>query len=214
MAAAVSLCNVLDRQSADPDPDPEEIARELQAQGEAVASGDAALIRRAMAAQVTTLERLFHHFIQLAAEEKPGSDAHDRLSRLAMRAQMQSARTGTMLARLCQLMTKATTAEAQKTAKTPPSVLEDDGPDPFVSPQMAKKLANHTDPDINFYTKRPRVRFKFGSAAHDLFENATASEYFAEGLEELLNSKVPWPLDTSAAEYAREHAARRMAEAA
>ena len=200
MAAAVSLCNVLDRHSTDPDPDPEEIARDLQAQGEAVASGDAVLIRRAMAAQVTTLERLFHHFIQLAAEEKPGSDAHDRLSRLALRAQMQSARTGAMLARLCLLMPAA---ERKK---------EDH--DPFMDTPLGKELAKHTDPDINFYTKRPRVTFKLGSAAHDLFENATTSEYFAEGLEELLNSKVPWPLDTSAAEYARDYAARRMAEAA
>ena len=77
-----------------------------------------------------------------------------------------------------------------------------------------KKPARHTDPDIHLYSKSPRLRFKYGSVTHDLFEHVTATKYSAEAIEDMLNSKVPWPLNESAAECSFEQAALKMAEAA
>ena len=98
--------------------DPDNLTGLLEAQGNAAAMGDFEGARRSLAAQVTTLERMFLHFCELAMKQPTGSDPYERLMRLSLRAQLQCARTVAILGRLSdaapaeQDTTQATGAQA------------------------------------------------------------------------------------------------------
>ena len=102
MAAAQSAERMLDPCLAEAGIGPATVAELLKAQGEAAASGDLEQVRRTLAAQVTTLDRMFHHLFQLA--HVAGNQSHhlfERYLRLALKAQAQSAHTAHVLNRLC-----------------------------------------------------------------------------------------------------------------
>jgi len=97
----------------------------LKRQGEAVASGDLDGVRRSLTAQVTTLERMFHHFFDLACQQEPGSESYGRLVGLSLRAQMQSARTAAVLARLSHAQPPGPLPAAAPEAQSPPQTSAD-----------------------------------------------------------------------------------------
>ena len=61
---------------------------------------DMARVCRILARQVEALDAMFHHTRQLALREDGATEAYERLSRLALRAQAQTARTVAVLGRL------------------------------------------------------------------------------------------------------------------
>jgi len=61
---------------------------------------DMARVCRILARQVETLDAMFHHVRGLALQEDGPTEAYERLSRLAFRAQAQTARTAAVLGRL------------------------------------------------------------------------------------------------------------------
>ena len=61
---------------------------------------DMARVCRILARQVETLDAMFHHVRELALQEDGPTEAYERLSRLAFRAQAQTARTAAVLGRL------------------------------------------------------------------------------------------------------------------
>jgi hypothetical protein len=87
--------------------------RQLQEQGDAAARGDLAHVRRMLAAQVTMLDHLGRHFLVRAAHGCKVADIFERFSRLAMRAQMQSARTAAILERMCRQQAQNRPAAAE-----------------------------------------------------------------------------------------------------
>jgi len=103
-----------------------------------------------------------------------------------------------MLARLCHLLPLQ---ERKKPVNQ----------DPFVDTMISKELAKHNDPDIAFFSKRPRLHIEPGSSMHALFEYVTSSEVFAESLTNVLERKVPWPTEGMIG-YAREQMAQHDAE--
>jgi len=61
---------------------------------------DMARVCRILARQVETLDDMFHHLRNLAHQEDGPTEAYERLSRLAFRAQAQTARTAAVLDRM------------------------------------------------------------------------------------------------------------------
>jgi len=61
---------------------------------------DMARVCRILARQVETLDDMFHHLRKLALQEDGPTEAYERLSRLAFRAQAQTARTAAVLDRI------------------------------------------------------------------------------------------------------------------
>ena len=74
---------------------------------------DMTKVCRILARQVETLDAMFHHARELALQEDGPTEAFERLSRLALRAQAQTARTAAVLRHLC-----------------PPPIVEEE-PDPY-----------------------------------------------------------------------------------
>jgi len=61
---------------------------------------DMAKVCRILARQVETLDAMFHHVRTFALQEDGPTEAYERLSRLAFRAQAQTARTAAVLGRI------------------------------------------------------------------------------------------------------------------
>ena len=101
MAAAHSMDRMTDPCLAEAGIGPGVVAEMLEAQGQAVANGDLAQVRRTLAAQVVMLDRMFHHLFSLAmTAQKHSHDLFERYLRLALKAQAQAARTSLVLRRL------------------------------------------------------------------------------------------------------------------
>ena len=77
---------------------------------------DMAKVCRILAGQVEALDAMFRHVRELAMQEDGETEAFERLSRLALRAQAQTARTAMVLSRLC--------------PPPPPRIVEEE-PDPY-----------------------------------------------------------------------------------
>ena len=149
MAAAQSAERMMDPCLAEAGIGPATVAELLKAQGEAAANGDLEQVRRTLAAQVATLDRMFHHLFQLA--HVAGKQSHhlfERYLRLALKAQAQSAHTSHVLSRLC----RETPGETREPAKSATAVESSPSPRPLpASPQRqpADVSAVETRPAAN-----------------------------------------------------------------
>ena len=92
---------------------------------------DMARVCRILARQVEALDTMFRHVRELALQEDRESEAFERLSRLALRAQSQTARTAMVLSRLC--------------PPPPPRVVEEE-PDPYEEALIQAVLGRHALP--------------------------------------------------------------------
>ena len=92
---------------------------------------DMAKVCRILARQVEALDAMFRHVRELAMQEDGETEAFERLSRLALRAQAQTARTAMVLGRLC--------------PPPPPRVVEEE-PDPYEEAFLQAVMAGHPLP--------------------------------------------------------------------
>ena len=92
---------------------------------------DMAKVCRILARQVEALDAMFHHVRELALQEEGETETFARLSRLALRAQAQTARTAMVLGRLC--------------PPPPPRIIEEE-PDPYEEAFLQAVMAGHPLP--------------------------------------------------------------------
>jgi len=95
MSASLSMDRMMDKSLVEAGIGPETVVEMLKEQGKVMVEGDLAQVRRTLAAQVITLDRMFHYLFKVATEahEKGSQDISERYLRLALRAQAQSTRT-------------------------------------------------------------------------------------------------------------------------
>ena len=89
---------------------------------------DMTRVCRILARQVEALDAMFRHARELALQEDGPTEAFERLSRLALRAQAQTARTAAVLRHLC-----------------PPPIVEEE-PDPYEEAFLKAMLGDGAGP--------------------------------------------------------------------
>ena len=89
---------------------------------------DMTRVCRILARQVEALDAMFRHARELALQEDGPTEAFERLSRLALRAQAQTARTAAVLRHLC-----------------PPPIVEEE-PDPYEEAFLKAVLGDGSGP--------------------------------------------------------------------
>ena len=121
MSAAQSMYRMIDKSlTEDASMQPHVVAKMLRQQDQLVAGGDLEQVRRTLAAQAATLDRLFHHLFALAtAAQSRSPDLHQRYLHLAFKAQTQAMRTALALGRLCQVQERLKMARQANTAPPP-----------------------------------------------------------------------------------------------
>ena len=121
VSAAQSMHHMIDKSLTDDSGmQPHVVAEMLQLQDQAMASGDLGQVRRTLAAQAATLDRLFHHLFALAtAAQSRSPDLHQRYLHLAFKAQAQAMRTSLAMGRLCQAQERLKMARQANTAPPP-----------------------------------------------------------------------------------------------
>ncbi len=97
----------------------EELVAKLYERGAAIVAGDFTMVKRMLAAQLTMLERLANYFMTRAYQLRDYPERHDRLMRMAMRAQNQLVRTTEALKKLSKQEPAKEKAKAPVAAERP-----------------------------------------------------------------------------------------------
>jgi hypothetical protein len=162
---------------------------------------DLAAVCRILAAQVAGLDGMFNDARQLASQAKEAlpavaeesreaaTSAYERMSRLALRAQTQTARTAAVLGRLLQLpgMEDANKNEEAPKAPTPPT-------DFHITIKDKHGPYNRIDtiPEDQMPTRTMMIRTPLDSALAEFLEMIAASPCLAGTINEKINEECRW----------------------
>ena len=144
---------------------------------EVVGAGDLAQVCRILAGQAVVLDQMFRRLGELASQEETDPETAQRLSRLALRAQAQTNRVGTVLGRLFEATSpelRAERAALQARKKGAPMS------EPVRAPEPHPLPGNSDDRD--------------GMIA-EFFELATESRTMKKEMEQALQKLLTWPED-------------------